>query len=184
MNISYLEHSTDVSRGCCQITSGMGESIVLMVSGLSLSVSAWRRDISCLTWAQSNFLLCASCLWDPTYPLGLFFQGNGLFAARGPTTSICGVIFFATCLTEKVRSSKFSVSFFCWYCGFCFWCWGKSFFLYCGRFQQIFCVRISFILLFNRRARIFVMSYFITVVACLFELFGVFRGIIPHCVHL
>ena len=110
LNISYLELSTNISRSCCQTTHGIGgiffcwspvcqsvfrsENVAFLVKMLGCSLDTTNYAVVCVLFLK--FVLPGK--W-PVCCIG------------SNVTSLCGVVRFATCLTRRVESSRFSVIF-------------------------------------------------------------------------
>ena len=104
LNISYLELSTNISRGCCQTTHGIGR-IFFCWSPVSQSLFQ-SENVAFLV----KMLGCS--LHRTSYPvLSFVLPGKWPVCCIGSNvTSLCGVVRFATCLTGRVESSTFSVN--------------------------------------------------------------------------
>ena len=79
-----LDVSTDVSGSCCQRTSGIGWSIVLMIYGLSIAAPQRRSGIcSAKVRLGLNTLICnvlVFTLLEPALLCGLLFRGGSRLA--------------------------------------------------------------------------------------------------------
>ena len=110
LNISQLELSTNISKGCCQTTYGIGgiflcwspvcqslfrsENVAFLVKMLGSSLDTTSYTVACILFLR--FVLPGK--W-PVCCIG------------SKVTSLCGEVRFATCLTGRVESSRFSVNF-------------------------------------------------------------------------
>ena len=110
LNISWLELSTNISKGCCQTTHGIG-GIFFCLSPVcesvfrSENVAFLVKIMGCSLDTSSYAVVCVLFL-------RFVLPGKWPVCCIGSNvTSICGVVRFATCLTESVKSSIFSVIF-------------------------------------------------------------------------
>ena len=110
LNFSYLELSTNISRGCCQTTHGIGgiffrcspvcqsvfrgQNVTFLVKMLGCSLDTTSYSVVCVLFLR--FVLPGK--W-PVCCIG------------SNVTSLCGVVRFATRLTGRVESSRVSVNF-------------------------------------------------------------------------
>ena len=110
LNVSSLELSTKISRGCCQTTHGIGGifffwSPVCQSLFRSENVAFLAEMLGCSPDTTSYAALCVLLL-------RFALRGKWHVYCIGSTiTSLCGVVLFATCLTSCVDSSRFSVTF-------------------------------------------------------------------------
>ena len=110
LKISQLELSTNNSRGCCQTTHGVGGiffcwSPVCQSLFRSENVAFLVKVLGCSLDKTSYTVVCVLCL---KFVLSMKWP---VCRIGSNVTSLCGVVRFATCLTGRIESSRFSVHF-------------------------------------------------------------------------
>ena len=110
LSFSWLELSTNISKGCCQTTHGIvGRffcwSPVCQSVFRSENVAFLVKILGCSLDTTSYTVVCVLLL-------RFVLPGKWPVCCIGSNvTSLCGVVRFATCLTGRVESSRFSVNF-------------------------------------------------------------------------
>ena len=109
LNISWLELSTNICRGCCWTTHGIAGiffcwSPVCQSLFRSENLTFLVKILGCSLDTSSYTVVCVLVL-------RFVFPGKWPVCCIGSNvTSLCGVVRFATCLAGTVKSSRFSVN--------------------------------------------------------------------------